>query len=210
MFTSLAFSHWQMCVWKQNDKINLTMRGPETKATRVNCPPETEFFSIVFKLVTFMPIRPATTLVDADATFPFANSKSVWLHSRAWEVPTFENADTFVERLVHDGLVAREPIVESALQSQLQPQSISLRSVQRRFTQVTGLTRGAIAQIERARYATVLLKQGVSILDTVEQAGYSDQPHLTRSLKLYTGQTPAQIALKAEPLSFLFKTLLAG
>jgi hypothetical protein len=32
-----------------------------------------------------------------------------------------------------------------------------------------------------------------SILDTVDLAGYADQPHLTGSLKRYMGQTPAQI-----------------
>jgi AraC-like DNA-binding protein len=48
------------------------------------------------------------------------------------------------------------------------------------------------------------LRQGVSILDTVEQAGYADQPHLTRSLKRLIGQTPAQLASdsSAMPLSF--------
>ncbi len=45
----------------------------------------------------------------------------------------------------------------------------------------------------RARHARTLLQQGISILDTVEQAGYADQPHLTRSLKRFMGQTPAQI-----------------
>src|SRR5579859_5293941 len=67
----------------------------------------------------------------------------------------------------------------------------------------------AARQIERARYATCLLQQGVSILDTVEQAGYFDQPHLTRSLKHYIGQTPAQILQKSRPeqISFLYKTM---
>lgn len=49
-------------------------------------------------------------------------------------------------------------------------------------------------QIERARYATTLLQQGLSIPDVVYDAGYFDQPHLTRSLKRYIGQTPAQLA----------------
>ena len=64
-------------------------------------------------------------------------------------------------------------------------------------------------QIERARYATCLLQEGVSILDTVEQAGYFDQPHLTRALKRYIGQTPAQIREQSRPeqMSFLYKTL---
>jgi AraC-like DNA-binding protein len=57
----------------------------------------------------------------------------------------------------------------------------------------TGLTQGAAYQIERPQRAVALLQQGVSILDTVELLGYSDQPHLTRSLKHLVGQTPAQL-----------------
>ncbi len=63
--------------------------------------------------------------------------------------------------------------------------------------------------IQRARYATTLLKQGMSILDVVEMAGYSDQPHLTHALKYLMGHTPAQIVSKktVAPLSYLYKTL---
>lgn len=209
-FTSLALSHWQMCVWKQQGKSYLTVRGPETRATPAFCPADTEFFGIVFKLGTFMPHLPASTLVDTDATLPDANSQSVWLNSCAWQFPDYENADTFVERLVCEGLLVREPLVEATLQAQ--PQNVSVRSVQRRFSQATGLTRGAVSQIERARYATLLLKEGASILDTVEQAGYADQPHLTRSLKHFAGLTPAQLLCEreSEQLSFLFKTAASG
>jgi methylphosphotriester-DNA--protein-cysteine methyltransferase len=65
-----------------------------------------------------------------------------------------------------------------------------------------------IRQIERARYATVLLREGMSILDVVYEAGYFDQPQLTRSLKYFIGQTPTQIMQKNGPeqLSFLYKT----
>ncbi len=100
----------------------------------------------------------------------------------------------------------REPVVNAALQGQLN--ALSLRSIQRRFVRATGVANRTIYQIERARYATILLKQGVSILDTVQAAGYADQPHLTRSLKHLIGQTPAQIIDKSNPqqLSYLFKT----
>lgn len=54
-------------------------------------------------------------------------------------------------------------------------------------------------EIERTRYAMTLLQQGASILDTVYQAGYFDQPHLTRALKRFVGQTPAQIAHLSKP-----------
>jgi methylphosphotriester-DNA--protein-cysteine methyltransferase len=88
------------------------------------------------------------------------------------------------------------------------PPDLSVRSIQRKFLQTTGLTHGAISQIDRARRATILLQQGASILDAVYQAGYADQPHLTRSLKYYIGQTPAQLIREHDStqLSFLFTT----
>jgi AraC-like DNA-binding protein len=100
----------------------------------------------------------------------------------------------------------REPVVQAALQDQLK--DLSLRTAQRHFLRTTGLTRSAVRQIERARYATTLLQQGLSILDVVYEAGYFDQPHLTRALKHFMGQTPAQIIdrSRSQQLSFLYKT----
>jgi methylphosphotriester-DNA--protein-cysteine methyltransferase len=65
--------------------------------------------------------------------------------------------------------------------------------VQYRFLHATGLTQSTVYQIERARRAAALLQQGMPILDTVFEAGYFDQAHLTRSLKRFMGQTPAQL-----------------
>src|SRR5690606_30162566 len=120
-----------------------------------------------------------------------AAGRAFWLHGAAWEFPDFENADTFVERLVRQGLLVSDPLVAAVLRDQ--PPQTSIRTVQRRFLRATGLTPGALQQIERARRALALLQQGVSILDTVCEAGYYDQPHLTRALRYYMGQTPAQI-----------------
>jgi AraC-like DNA-binding protein len=75
---------------------------------------------------------------------------------------------------------------------------MSLRTIQRRFLHATGLTRGTFEQIERARQAVTFLEQGLSIADAVYQVGYADQPHLTRSLKRFIGQTPAQIIRESE------------
>jgi methylphosphotriester-DNA--protein-cysteine methyltransferase len=52
------------------------------------------------------------------------------------------------------------------------------------------------------------LQQGVSILDTTLEAGYFDQPHLTRSLSSLIGQTPSQIREQSRPeqMPFLYKT----
>jgi AraC-like DNA-binding protein len=208
-FSSIAMSCWEMVVTKYNGNTFLTVRGPESKATSLHVSAMgSEWFGIRFKLGTVMPHLPASGFVDGDVNLPDASSSSFWLNSSAWQFPDYENADTFVDRLAHDGLLARDPVVETALQGQLK--DVSIRTARRHFLRTTGLTHSTIRQIERARYATVLLQQGVSILDVVYEAGYYDQPHLTRSLKHFIGQTPTQIMQKNGPeqLSLLYKTEL--
>ena len=197
-FFSIAASHWEMVVTRYQGKTSFTVRGPETQATPLHYRSiGTEWLGIRFKPGTFLPYLPPRKLLDRrDANLPEASSTSFWLQGSAWEFPTFENADAFVERLVREGLLVRDPVVNAVLQGQ--PQAWSPRSIQYRFLQATGLTHRTIQQIERARHAMTLLRQGASILDTVYQAGYFDQPHLSRALKRFTGQTPAQIARLAK------------
>ena len=206
-FLSVAASQWEMVVSEYHGERTMTVRGPETKATPMHVTlVGAEFFGIIFKYGAFMPHFPVSDLVDGDLDLPDASSKSFWLNGSAWQFPNYENADTFVDRLVRECLLDCDPVIGPVLRGE--PQDLSPRSVQRHFLQATGLTRGSIRQIERARHATMLLQQGVSILDTVEWTGYSDQAHLTRALKYLIGKTPAQIINKSEPeqMSLLFKT----
>jgi AraC-like DNA-binding protein len=208
-FLSIAQSCWQIVVTTYDGKMSLTVRGPETKATQFgDCPTDREWFGILFKPGTFLRHLPARNLVNRDLTLPQASRKTVWLSGSTFQFPTYENADTFVSWLVREGLLVCEPVVGAALQGQLK--DLSLRSVQRRFVQSTGITHATIRQIERARYATLLLKQGASIIETILEAGYFDQAHLTRSMNYFIGQTPAQILQQSRPeqLSFLYKTRL--
>jgi AraC-like DNA-binding protein len=198
-FISIAATHWEMVVTRYRGKTSFTVRGPETKATPL--PYQwigAEWLGIRFKLGTFLPYLPLRKLLDRrDANLPQASSQSFWLQGSAWEFPSFENADTFVERLVREGLLVRDPVVEAVLRGH--PQALSPRALQYRFLCATGLTNKAIQQIQRARQAKALLEQGASILDTVYEAGYFDQSHLTNSLKRFLGQTPAQIARVRQP-----------
>ncbi|HUI89608.1 MAG TPA: helix-turn-helix domain-containing protein [Anaerolineales bacterium] len=206
-FLSMAASYWTMVVTRVSGKTTFTLRGPETHATIADCPADGEWIGILFKLGTFMPKFPARMLMDRnDLTLPDATSRSFWLDSSAWEYPDFENAETFVGRLMHHELTRRDPLVEAALRGQLD--TSSLRSAQRHFLKATGLTQHTMHQIQRVRYAMNLLMEGVPILDTVHQAGYFDQAHLTRSLRRFAGQTPAQIIHETQQLSFLYKTNL--
>jgi AraC-like DNA-binding protein len=204
-FVSIAAANFEMAVSRLAGRTFLTLRGPETKATTIVCPPGGEWLGIRFRLGTFMPRLPPEQLRDHnDVTLPDASSRSFWLDGSVWEYPDFDNAEDFVARLVREGIITREPAVDAVVRDE-QP-ARSLRTAQRHFLRATGLTHRTVQQIERARHATNLLREGISILDTVHDAGYFDQAHLTRSLKHLIGQTPGEIGRGRTQLSFLYKT----
>jgi AraC-like DNA-binding protein len=191
-FISVAATHWEMVVTRHRDAARLTVRGPETRATTVPIPQDAEFFGIEFSLGTFMPTLPPRQLVDRSLEMPQATPTSFWLHGSTWELPALDNADVFVERLARAGLLVHDPIVSAALNGDVA--GLSARSMERRVSRATGLTRGAIRQIRRADRALGLLARGVPALDAASQAGYADQAHLVRSLRRFVGQTPSQLA----------------
>jgi AraC-like DNA-binding protein len=191
-FISVAASNWQVVVTTQRDITQLTLRGPETRATVTAIPADAEFFGIVFSLGTFVPAIPLTRLVDRAVTLPSAAPSAVWLDGSRWEVPTPGNADVFVDRLVRQGLVVRDLVVAESLRAEVD--GVSTRTLQRRVARATGLTRRTIRQIVRAEKAVDALGQGLSPRDAALQLGYADQAHLTRSLQRFIGQTPAHVA----------------
>jgi hypothetical protein len=194
-FISTAASNWEMVITKQQDRVTLSIRGPETKASPSPIPRDAEFLGIIFKHGAFMPSLPVRKFVDKEIHLPETVKNSFQLFGDTWEFPNLENVDTFVSRLVRNDLLIHDQVVEDVLRGRTQ--DLSLRSVQRRFVQVTGLTYKTIQQIERARRATALLQSGVPISDTTYQTGYFDQAHLTNSLRRFYGQTPAQIVQSA-------------
>jgi len=183
---------WDMIISQQYGKTNLCVWGPMTKAVLIPHTEGSEALGIRFKPGTYLYDVPTYSQLNAGMILPEASDKSFWLHSSTWELPTYENVETFIDRLVRGGLLGRDAVVEAALQGQLP--DVSLRSVQRRFLRITGLTQRTMRAIERAQQAASLLGRGTPILDAVFEAGYADQQHMTKSLKHLLGQTPAQIA----------------
>lgn len=196
-FVSRAGCQWELVFWRYNGSTHVTLRGPETQASMAVSEAGAEFFGITFRLGAFMPHLPVSQLVNHAIELPKADCGTFWLHKETWELPTFENADTFIQRLIRAELLVHDPLVAAVLEER-QP-DLSVRMVQYRFLRATGLTRNTIYQIERANQAARLLEAGVPIADVIDEAGYSDQPHLTRSLKRLIGQTPAQLARGLPP-----------
>jgi hypothetical protein len=204
-FLSVAAGHLELVVTRLPDFTMVTLRGPETRATTLNCPPNGEWDAIRFRPGVHLPSLPTDLLLDhRDIHLPVADDGSFELAGFRWQLPDLENAEGYVARLATYGVIARDDVVEAALRGGGQP--LTLRSVQRHFRRATGMTHGLFRQIGRARLATNLLRDGAPILDAVHEAGYFDQAHLTRSLRALIGQTPASVARQEAQLSFLYKT----
>jgi AraC-like DNA-binding protein len=204
-FLSVAANNFEMAITRLRGERFLTLRGPETKATTMDCPAEGEWVGIRFKVGTFMPrFLPGSLLDHKDVTLPSATGHSFWLNGSALEYPDFQNAETFVERLVKSGILSHDRVVQDTLFRR--PGELCSRSTQRHFLRSAGITYATFRQIERARYATNLLREGVSIFDVIVAAGYFDQAHLTRSLRHFIGETPAKIIQGQKQLSFLYNT----
>lgn len=182
--------HWHLVLVKQAGNVQALAVGPLSTAGVASWGAGAEILWIKFRLGVFMPHLPTRDLRDAETVLPAAGRRSFWLKGAARKIPDFENVETFVERLAQEEVLVLDPVVQAALHEQAR--GVPSRTVRHRFLQAAGLSQSYIEQFERAQYAAHLLEQGTPILDTVYEAGYFDQPHLTRALKRFTGRTPGQ------------------
>lgn len=185
-----AENGWHMVFVRHDRGLQPLVVGPWTSAGIASWKAGGEILWIKFKLGVFMPHLPTRNFLDLEMSLPHASSISFWLNGSAWHYPNYENVETFVNRLVREEVLACDPIVSAALQGQ-SPEMPS-RTLRHRFLRATGLSHNHIRQLERAQRAAALLHQGLSIPDAIYEVGYFDQPHLTRALKQFIGQTPQQ------------------
>ena len=201
----MAEPNLELVIARVNGNTEVILRGPVTRASIAVCPAGGEWLGIRFRLGTHLTRLPTTALLDhKSVVLPSAADGRFWLNRRWWEPPTYDNAEACIAGLAAAGVIDRDRVVETVLDGG--GAYVSLRSVQRRFLQSTGLTRDAFRQIERARHAADLLQSGEGILDVVDRAGYFDQPHLNRALRRLIGPTPSSLAHGQAQLSFLYKT----
>ena len=189
--------HWHMVFVKHPGGVRPLVVGPLTSSGIASWGEGAEILWIKFKLGMFLPHLPTKKYLDSEQALPDASSDRFWWRGAALQFPTFENVEAFVDRLVHEEDLVHDLVVTAAQRDQ--PIGMSPRTVRHRFLQATGQTQSHIRQYERAIKAASLLRHGVSIADTVFEAGYFDQPHLTRSLKQFVGYTPAQLSRESQP-----------
>ncbi len=189
--------HWHMVLSRSQTGTHFLVVGPWTSAGELTYAGGAEILWIRLRLGVFLPWLTGRKILNSQISLPEATSRSVWLNGFACQFPTYENVETFIDRLIRTGTLAMDPVVCAALNDQ-QP-DVAPRTLRHRFLHTVGLTQNHIHQYHRAQRAAALLQQGTPILDTVYEAGYFDQPHMTRALKQFIGYTPAQIVRSHQP-----------
>jgi hypothetical protein len=202
-FISTAYSTWELVFWTVAGVTGASLRGPETTATHATLPADGRWIGIRFRTGAFLFGLDYLAMRDRTLELPMLDAMHFQFAGLTCEIPTFENADCLVAQLARSGRLGLDHRVSSSLYEEASAE-LNAKTLQRRFRSTTGLSRRAVKTIERARYAASMLRAGETIGDTIEAAGYCDQPHLTRSLKRLIGLTPATLMRPSCPqLSFM-------
>ena len=132
--------------------------GQATKPMRVPYTAGTRSVVVSFAAGVFMPQLPASELLDSTRPLEMISDSHFTLFGHTFALPTFETAEEMVNEMVKAGVLKHDDLVDSLLGGA--PKAVSSRSTQRRFVKTTGTTKKQLEQIERAKEAVRLLKQG--------------------------------------------------
>jgi Helix-turn-helix domain len=183
---------WDIVIRRVRGRVEVLQTGLITRPIPLDYEGGDEYVCISFKPGVFMPTAPGSTMLNRGMLRPTINPRAFWLDGETLEIPTFDNAEGMVERLVRGGFIVRDAIVDAILGGDTP--RVSSRSVQRRFHYSVGITRKHLELIHRAQKAVELLRQGRRISDTAFDLGFADQAHLTRALKGFMGKTPSSFS----------------
>lgn len=106
-------------------------------------------------------------------------------------LPTFLNAEQLTDKMLEANLLQSDDLVAKAFTAN--PKAASKRSVQEHFKRVTGITQQDFQLIRRAQEAVRRLKAGDKPAAVAVDLGYTDQPHMTKSIKKIMGYLPSNL-----------------
>lgn len=183
---------WDLVFMKRSGVSQVLHTGLITKPVDLGYAPGDEYLAVTFRPGVFMPKVDASSMVDRGVILGPPAAGRFWLGAETLEVPSFENAEGMVKRLISRGVLALDDVVDDVTHERRL--AITPRTLQRHFARAVGVTAKQLSSIYRAQDAAKMLAQGVSAVHVATRLGYADQSHMTRSLKHLLGRTPAQIA----------------
>lgn len=186
-----AIEHWDIWFAREPDGSVLAgLSGPALGSRWIASVVGEHGWGVQLSAHVVVPGVAKKLLLGGELRLPVADEQ-VEISGRSVSVPSFEELEDFVEELLRLEVLRADEDVRRALAGD--HLGYSERHWQRRVRDSTGVTRKQISQLARAREAYALLQRGVAPAECAVACGYSDQAHLTRSLRLLHGETPARI-----------------
>lgn len=191
IYSATPDGSWDLIVLVQPDgDKQMMITGQATKPMDVPYQKDTSSVVISFARGAYIPAY-AGKLVDSFEILEKTDDEHFILCGETFAFPSYDTAEELVESLVTSGLLLADPVIYTANDSGAW--AASKRSHQRHFTEHTGISEKSFEQIERAKNAVRQLQDGKPVRDVAADAGYSDQPHLARSLKKIMGVKPSNV-----------------
>ncbi|AKU18715.1 hypothetical protein VV02_07060 [Luteipulveratus mongoliensis] len=190
-----AEPRWHLVVLDGPGPARVVLAGPKSTSDSFVVPGDVRGTWVQLRLGTYLAGARMSDLVDAELTLAEAGRRTFDLRGSSVEIHEDDDAEAMVEKLVLDGVLAFDPLVGRVLAGTTT--SVPERTARHRLRTATGQSREQIRQIERAKHAASLITTGMPLAVVAAEAGYTDQPHLTRSVKRWLGRTPGQLRADA-------------
>lgn len=184
---------WDLITLVQPDgSRSMMITGQATKTMLVPYSAGTSSVVISFVPGAYLEGYHLPKIVDSFEILPSADDDHFQLVGHMFEFPkNFDEAEALVAELAQLEILKLNSVVDRTLKGS--GLAMSARARQRHFTNTTGITRKSFEQIKQAQQAVSRLKQGAKPSDVAAETGYSDQPHLARSLKKIMSTKPSRV-----------------
>jgi len=182
---------WDLIVGIGTDgSRTMMLTGQATEPAYVPYTAGTSAVVISFAAGAYLPHIKGGALLNSTESLPVSGD-NFRLAGHNFKLPTYQSAESLVEKMVQAGVLKNNSIVEASLSGK--PKAASRRAVQRHFKDTTGVAQKTLQQIHQAQHAVQLLQQGKNPTQAAMDAGYTDQPHLTKSLKRIMHKKPSNV-----------------
>jgi hypothetical protein len=183
---------WDLVFRQGRDGLMVLQTGQTDRVVQLPGAAGERYCNIAFRPEVYMPRRPGVHMANQGHVHALAGPRDCVIDGERLALPTFDNAEQFVMALARRGLLEVDRLVHRATAGGWQ--RVDDRSLQRHSAHVTGLSPKKLQQILRADAAAALLRRGVRPVDVAAELGYTDQAHLTHSLRRLLGLTPGQLS----------------
>lgn len=139
-FSSVAYPQWELVFTHLDGRLTVSLRGPETRATRARCPPSGAWVGIRFRRGVRFTALDGAPGVDGAVTLPTSRDGRFTIGGVTLEVPAADDVEAFVATMARAKLLVHDPVVSDVLMGATPRDDV--RTLQRRFVRATGVTPG--------------------------------------------------------------------